>query len=91
MTERQLENRVKKLKALEEQKAQLDQEISKLKADIQDQMQDVEELKAGDYLIRWTFTTSQRLDTAALKKAYAGICKRFTKSIESRRFSISEA
>lgn len=91
MSERQIVNRVNKLKELEEQKAKLEKEIGALKTEIQNEMQDTEEIKAGRFIVRWTLVTSQRLDTTALKKAYAGICKRFTKSVESRRFSIVEA
>lgn len=91
MSERQIVNRVKKLRELEEQKAQLEKEIGALKIEIQSQMQDTEEIRAGRFIVRWTSVSSQRLDTTALKKAYAGICKRFTKSVESRRFSIVEA
>lgn len=70
MSERQIINRVKKLRELEAQKADIEKQISKVKAEIQDDMQDREELRAGNFLVRWTSTTSYRLDTAAFKKAY---------------------
>lgn len=91
MSERQIINRAKKLKALEEQKATLEKEIAAVKAEIQSEMQDVEQLQAGNFIIRWTTTATQRLDTAALKKAYAELYRQFTKRTESRRFSIIEA
>lgn len=91
MSERMIVNRVKKLKALEEQRAQLEQQIEVVKAEIQDEMQEAEEIKAGAFLIRWTRTKTNRLDTTALKKAYADLCQQFTKQTESRRFSIVEA
>lgn len=70
MSERQIINRVKKLRELENQKDSLEKQISKIKAEIQADMKDTEELRAGNYLVRWTSTTSYRLDTAAFKKAY---------------------
>ena len=91
MRERMIVNRVKKLKALEEQRAQLEQQIKAVKAEIQSEMQEAEELKAGAFLIRWTKVQTNRLDTAALKKTYADLCGQFTKQEESRRFSVVEA
>ena len=91
MSERMIVNRVKKLKALEEQRAQLEQQIEAVKAEIQNEMQEAEEIKAGNFLVRWTRTKTNRLDTTALKKAYADLYQQFTKQTESRRFSIVEA
>ena len=91
MSERMIVNRVKKLKALEEQKAQLEQQIEAVKAEIQSEMQEAEEIKAGAFLVRWTRVQTNRLDTTALKKAYADLCQQFTRQTISRRFSIMEA
>ena len=90
MSERQIINRVKKLRELENQKDSLEKQISKIKAEIQADMQDVEELRAGNYLVRWTSTTSYRLDTAALKKAYMYLYEQFKKPNTTRRFSVTE-
>lgn len=89
MSERMMINRVKKLKALEEQKAQLDLEIEAIKAEIQNEMQDVEEIKAGSFLIRWTKIKSNRFDSAALKRAMPDLYQQYIKQTESRRFSIA--
>ena len=91
MSERMIVNRVKKLKALEEQKAQLEQQIEAVKAEIQSEMQEAEEIKAGAFLVRWTRVQTNCLDTTALKKAYADLCQQFTRQTISRRFSIVEA
>ena len=90
MSERQIINRVKKLRELESQKESLEQQISKVKAEIQENMQGTEELRAGNYLVRWTSTTSYRLDTAAVKKAYTELYERFKKPATARRFSVTE-
>ena len=50
---------------------------------------DVEELTAGDYIIRWTSVLSNRFDTTGFKKVYGDLYKAFTKQTNSRRFSIS--
>ena len=51
--------------------------------------QGVEEMEAGKYIIRYTSVLSNRFDTTGFKKHYADLYKAFTKSVSSRRFSIS--
>ena len=48
-----------------------------------------QELVAGQYIVRWTSVLTNRFDTTAFKKALPEIYKSFTKTSESRRFSIS--
>ena len=50
---------------------------------------DVEELEAGQYIVRWTSVLSQRFDTTAFKKVMPEVYKAYTKQVSSRRFSIS--
>lgn len=90
MSEKQIINRVKKLRELENQKDSLEKQIGKIKAEIQADMQDTEELRAGSYLVRWTFTTSNRFNTAAFKKAYTDLYEQFKKPSATRRFSVTE-
>lgn len=49
----------------------------------------VEELEAGEHIIRYTSVISNRFDTTAFKKAYNEIYKAFTKQSTSRRFTIA--
>ena len=49
----------------------------------------VEELEAGEHIIRYTSVISNRFDTTAFKKAHNEIYKAFTKQTTSRRFSIA--
>lgn len=90
MTERKLNNRVKKwleireqIKALEEQKAALEEEI---KAEF---AADQEEIRTGAFLIRWTKYTTPRLDSTKLKKELPDVYKLYTKITEGRRFSVA--
>ncbi len=50
---------------------------------------DVEEMHAGQYIIRWTSVLSQRFDTTAFKKVMPDVYKAYTKQVSSRRFTIS--
>lgn len=55
MTGRVLNNKVKKLKALQEQAAEIEKSIKELETVIKDEMtaREVEELKSGDYTVRY--------------------------------------
>ena len=70
-------------------KEELDREIEMYKDLIKLQMGDTAELRAGEYRVTWKAVTSQRIDTAALKKALPEIAERFTKSTTVRRFLIA--
>ena len=51
--------------------------------------QNVEELIAGAYILRYTPVISNRFDSANFKRLYAELYKDFTKPVSSRRFSVS--
>lgn len=50
---------------------------------------EVEELTAGQYIIRWTSVLTNRFDSTTFKKVMPEVYKAFTKQSASRRFSIS--
>ena len=66
-------------------------EAEAIKDEIKQLMLDrgVEELEAGEHIIRYTTVVSNRFDTTAFKKSYNEIYKAFTKQTMSRRFTIS--
>ena len=72
---------------VEEIKAEADKVRNSIKAEME--ARDVEELIAGQYIIRWTSVLSNRFDSTAFKKVMPEIYKAYTKQISSRRFSIS--
>ena len=69
MTERQIENRVKKLKAIEKQRKDLEAQEKALKEEIKRDMESkgLEELKTKNFIIRWKEIISNTLDSKALK------------------------
>ncbi len=91
MTERMMENRVKKLKALESQIAELQEQAdaikSELKADIEEK--GVDELKTKNFIIRWKEIISNRLDGKALKAALPEIYSQYCRTSASRRFTVA--
>ena len=50
---------------------------------------EVEELIAGQYIVRYTSVLTNRFDSTAFKKVMPEIYKAYTKQVSSRRFTIS--
>ena len=72
---------------VEEMKAQADTIRNEIKAEMD--ARELEEMIAGQYIIRYTAVLSNRFDTTAFKKVMPEIYKAYTKQISSRRFTIS--
>ncbi len=51
--------------------------------------QGVDELTAGEYKVRYTAVKSARFDTTAFRKAMPDLAAQFTRSVESKRFSVA--
>ena len=68
-------------------KAKADAIRDEIKAEME--AAEVEDLIAGQYIVRYTPVISNRFDATNFKKLYAELYKDFTKSVSSRRFSIS--
>lgn len=72
---------------VEEMKAQADTIRNEIKAEMD--ARELEEMIAGQYIIRYTAVLSNRFDTTAFKKVMPEIYKAYTKQVSSCRFSIS--
>ena len=72
---------------MEEIKAEADSIRNTIKAEME--AREVEELIAGQYIIRWTSVLSTRFDSTAFKKVMPELYKAYTKQTASRRFTIS--
>ena len=70
---------------------ELEAEAEAVKATITAELdaQGVDTIQADIFTIRWTAYTSQRVDTAALKKELPDIATRYTKTTEARRFQVA--
>lgn len=91
MTERQIENRVKKLKEIESQRKALEEQEKALKAEIKKDMESkgLEEMKTKNFVICWKEIISNSLDSKALRASFPDICEQFTKQSASKRFTIA--
>ena len=72
---------------VEEMKAQADTIRNEIKAEME--ARELEEMIAGQYIIRYTAVLSNRFDTTAFKKVMPEIYNAYTKQVSSRRFTIS--
>mgnify|MGYP004677934743 CR=1 FL=1 len=72
---------------MEELKAEADTIRNTIKAEME--AREVEELIAGQYIVRYTAVLSNRFDSTAFKKVMPEVYEAYTKQVSSRRFSIS--
>ena len=72
---------------MEEMKVQADAIRNEIKAEMD--ARDLEEMIAGQYIVRYTSVLSNRFDSTAFKRVMPEIYKAYTKQVSSRRFSIS--
>ena len=72
---------------MDELRAEADSVRNSIKAEME--AREVEELVAGQYIIRWTSVLSNRFDSTAFKKVLPELYKAYTKQVASRRFTIT--
>lgn len=91
MTERMIENHIKKLSVLEEQITQLQEQVDTIKGELKADLEEkgLDELKAKNFIIRWKEIIRDRLDGKALKAALPEIYTLYCKPVSSRRFTIA--
>lgn len=91
MTERQIENRVKKLRQIESQRKALEEQEKALKAEIKADMESkgTDELRTKNFIIRWKEIISNSFDSKALKAALPDVYGQFIKQSVSKRFTIA--
>lgn len=87
----EITSKIEALRELEELIEEAKAEAETLRDEIKAEMmaRDIEELSAGQFIVRWTSILSNRFDTTGFKKAYGDLYKQYTKQTASRRFTIS--
>ncbi len=91
MTERMIENRVKRLQEIEAQQKELETAAEAIRAELKADMEEkgLDELKTKNFILRWKEIISNRLDGKALKAALPDVYGQFCKASASRRFTIA--
>ena len=91
MTEKMIENRVKKLQVIEAQQKELEAQADAIRAELKADLEEkgVDELKTKNFILRWKEIISSRLDSKALKAALPDVYGQFCRTSASRRFTIA--
>lgn len=84
-------SKIESLKEWEALAAEAAAEIDSIKDQLKAELdkRSVEELCAGQYIVRFTTVLSNRFDTTAFKKEHGEMYKLYTKQTTSRRFTVS--
>ena len=91
MTDRQLDNRIEKLRAIEAQQKDLERQAEAIRNEIKADLEGKGEFEhnTGSFIIRWKEVVSRRLDTKALKAELPEIFARYLCESTSRRFTVA--
>ena len=91
MSTNELTAKVRELKELKAMAEELATEIIAIEDAIKAEMtaRNTDEMQIDVYKIRWTKVTSNRFDTTAFKKAMPDLAEKYTKTTESRRFTVA--
>lgn len=90
MTEKMIDNRIRKISTLDAQIKALEAEKKALEQEVKDYMGEKEELKTKTYIVKWTKYTSDRFDSKAFQQDRPKVYEKYLKPSESRRFSYKE-
>lgn len=91
MSTKELTSKVRELKELKAMAEELAAEIAAIEDILKAELtaRNVEEMIVDVFKVRWTRVTSSRVDTTAFKKAMPELAQQFTKTTESRRFTVA--
>ena len=87
----ELDSKIKELRELRRMAEELQAEIDGITDTIKAEMtaRNVDTLTGDDWKVTWKAVTSNRLDSASLKKELPDIAARYTKASVSRRFTLA--
>lgn len=91
MSTNELTSKIRELKELKAMAEEIAAEITTIEDAIKAEMtaRETEEMMIDVYKIRWTRVKSNRFDSTAFKKAMPELAEKFTRTTETRRFSIA--
>lgn len=91
MTERMIENRIRKLQELEAQQKEIEAAADAIRAELKAGLEEkgLDEVRTKHFILRWKEIVSSRLDGKSLKAAFPDIYSQFCKASSSRRFTIA--
>ena len=88
MSNSQLESKIRKLKKLKAQAAELEDDIETITDEIKSFMGDSETLNVGKHSVTWKFITGRRFDSNAFKADHETLYNDYKKESTTRRFVV---
>ena len=91
MSSNEMSAKIRELKELQQLIEEATAEAEAIKDAIKAEMEarSVDEMTVDVFKVRWIKVTSSRIETTAVKKAMPGLPRQFTKTTETRRFSVA--
>lgn len=91
MSQNELTAKVKQIQELKRMQEEIAAELETLTEAVKAEMteRNTSEMVVDCFKVRWTTVKSNRLDTTALKKELPEIAERYTRTSETKRFTIS--
>lgn len=91
MSSHELTSKVRELKELKQMAEEIAAEITAIEDAIKAEMtaRETEEMTVDVFKIRWKVVKSSRFDTAAFKKTHGDLYEQYSKTTETRRFSVA--
>ncbi len=89
MSEKEIVTNIRRIKRLQAKAEEINAEIATLQNSIKTVMGEAEEMKAGEFKVRYKAVISSRFDTTAFKKTHEDLFSQYQKQSISRRFSIA--
>lgn len=90
LTKKQIDNRCRKLNALKDERKEIERKIAEIEDELKDLLSDSENIETEHFKVFYTTYISIRFDSKALKASNERLYNKFAKSVETRRFSVSE-
>ena len=89
MTDKQLNNRMKKLQALEGQIDELKKQLESIKDEVKADLDEknVDEHDTGAYVIRYKLISQKRLDSTSLKSELPDVYAKYSKDSSYKKFT----
>lgn len=93
MTQKTLLKKVESLKALEQQKKDIEKQMEALQADIKAELKNrgTEETAVGDWMVRFKTVVSNRFNTKSFAAEHPRLYKKYMAASESMRFTVTAA
>ena len=91
MSTTEITAKVRRMKKLQAKADELNVEITAIQDELKAMMtaQGTDELRAGEYHIRYALITSSRFDSKSFKAAYSALYEQFLKPSTTRRFTVA--